>query len=439
MNERYNVTLGFYEPSVFHLYTRGSGKLCDMPNWEIQQASTFLHEYIHFLQDIMTSKGLLNFYIIGEYLRLITKTAKESDFKISRPIIPHFTGYNVGNNWKVSFYTQGEKDNKAKSYVSFKRDSSIQITDDVTGNSINIGRILVSCNCVDGSIKEYVFGTIQVMEGMAKMIQDSVYPPARRQSPYNPYYIAIDLANDIMPGFGNNNLSMIAVFDYALQSTNPGWAFVNYIEEKKSQGYKAATLTHDVVYGDMANAVVQSHTLGITSLKNGYDDIVKQAKSVFNDYAGGVWIFRNQTIWYHSLLEWGKIIREQLPYLFVDIARGGDIRKDGLFNLIYSTFGTPIVTNRKHDFEFQKPSKIAITRDELMQVYAMMQLHRVFRTKGHFTCPLRKYCQNQPCSIRKQKVDVRCVKAPWMRMRAYNRCLFNIWWKFKGFKNVQFV
>ena len=47
----------------------------------------------------------------------------------------------------------------------------------------------------------------------------------------------------------------------------------------------------------------------------------------------------------------------------------------------------------------------------------MMQIKKVFLSKGHFTCPLRKYCQNQPCGIRKQRVDLRCLKAPWERMR----------------------
>lgn len=439
MTERYNTILGFYEPSVFHLYTRGKRKLCELSKWDTQQASTFLHEYVHFLQDITTVKGLQNLYIIGEYLRLITKVLKGSDYKVSRPIIPHITGYNVGNNWLVSYYTLGEKGDAAIKYIAFTRDQSKHIIDDVTHQKIDIGRILVSCQCIGGSIKQYCFGTTQVMEGMAKMIQEMVYPPSSRQSPYNPYYIAIDLANDIMNGLGSNKSTMIAIFDYALQSSNPGWAFVNYIEEKKNEGYNSSTLTYEIVYQDMKNAVVQSHTLGSTSLKDGYNDIINQAKGVFHDYTGGVWLFKNQEVWYNSLLERGKIVREKLPALFVALASGGDIRMDGVFSQILNSFGTPIVTNRKHDFEFIKPNNIPITRDELMHVYAMMQIHRVFNSKGNFTCPLRKYCQTQPCSIRKQCVDIRCVKAPWERMRLFNRCLFNIWWKFKGFKKVKFI
>ena len=439
MKDRYNTTLGFYEPSVFHLYTRGDGRLSDMATWQPRQASTFLHEYIHFLQDIITVKGLQALYIIGEYLRFVTQEAKAKQYKVNRPIIPHFAGKNVGKNWQASYYTQGDIDYEAQSFVSYKRDQNIQINDDVTGKVINIGRIIVTCNCVDGGVKQYCFGSIQIMEGMAKMIQDTAYPPVKRTSPYNPYYIAIDVANDIIPGLGNNNLTMIAIFDYALQSSNPGWAFVNYIEEKKNQRYTATSLTHEIVYNDLNNATVMSHTLGMTTFLNGYDDIINQAKGVFADYTSGVWMFKNQGNWYNSLLERGKTIRTHLPYMFVDIARDGDIRKDGVFKQVLSIFGTPIVTNRKHNFDFLNPKNLFVKCDDLMHVYAMMQIHQVFYSNGKFTCPLRKYCQSQPCGIRKQRVDVRCVKEPWKRMRTLNKCLFNIWWRFKGFKKVEFV
>lgn len=44
MLERYNTTLGFYEPTIFHMHTIGKGKLDEMEHWEQQQKSTFLHD-----------------------------------------------------------------------------------------------------------------------------------------------------------------------------------------------------------------------------------------------------------------------------------------------------------------------------------------------------------------------------------------------------------
>lgn len=437
--DRYNVTLGFYEPSVFHIHTRGKGSITDLDNWSTQQASTILHEYVHFLQDIISVKGLHNMYMIGEYLRFVTQEVKKNNYKVSLPIDPYKAGYNVGNNWYVNLYTFGEIDYSARSYVSFGRDNSKVITDNITGKRLPIERIIVDCLNNSGKTIQVCFGTIQIMEGMAKMIEEMVFPTKYRLSPYNPYYIAIDVANDIMAGLGANKLAMIAIFDYALQSSNPGRAFVNYIEEKVSQGYTAATLTYNDVYNDLQGAKVQSNTLGVIPFADGYADLINQSKGVFQDYTSGVWLFKNIGSWYNSILERGKEIRINHPELFVLLSQDGDIRKDGLFRKVLSIFGTPIVTNSIHDFAFLRPNNILITRDEMMHVYAMMQIHQVFYSDGRFTCPLRKYCQFQPCSIRKQCVDVRCVKAPWKRMRSYNRCLFNIWWKFKGFKKVVFV
>jgi hypothetical protein len=232
---------------------------------------------------------------------------------------------------------------------------------------------------------------------------------------------------------------MIAIFDYALQSSNPGWAFVNYIEEKKGQGYTATTLIYQDVYHDLKNTQVLSNTLGLTNFQNGFSDLVKQAKGVFRDYTSGIWLFQNQQRWYNSLLVRGEELRKNNPELFVMLASSGDIRKGTFFSQVLSVFGTPVVTNNNHEFGFVAPKNVVVSRDEMMHVYAMMQIHQVFYSDGVFTCPLRKYCQQQPCGLRKQKVDIRCVKAPWTRMRAYNRCLFNIWWKFKGFKKVEFI
>lgn len=439
MDNRFNATLGFYEPSVFHIFTRGENKLTEIDNWEEKQASTFLHEYIHFLQDILTVKGMQNLYIIGEYLRFATAYMKQNNYKVHLPIIPLYANYNVGNNWRVSYYTQGSIDYSITKYISFTKDTSVQLIDDITGRTLPIGRIIVNCQSNDGSVKQVAFGTFQIMEGMAKMIQDLVYPPVFRTSPYNPYYIAIDVANSIMSGLGNNNLTMVAIFDYALQSSNPGWAFVRYIEKKKDQGYTATTLTYQMVYEDLNNSTVQSHTQVGVSFIDGYKDVVKQSEVVFKEYLGNIWFYKNIEKWYNALLERGTLIRVKYPNLFVDLAQNGHIKKDGLFKEIIAIFGTPIVTNAKHYFDFQKPENVMVSRDEMMNVYAMMQLHQVFYSKGVFTCPLRKYCQQQPCGLKKQRVDVRCVKTPWKRMRRYNRCLFNIWWKFKGFKDVEFI
>ena len=109
-------------------------------------------------------------------------------------------------------------------------------------------------------------------------------------------------------------------------------------------------------------------------------------------------------------------------------------------NLMISIDGntsTTLPTNGDYYFDFISPKNIFITKEELINVYAMMQIHQVFlSTNGTFTCQLRKFCQNKRCGLFMQKVDRQCLKQPWERM---SKCYFNIWWKFKGFGNIKIV
>lgn len=174
MLDRYNITMGFYEPSLFHLHTRGNGKLRDMKNWSVSQKSTFLHEYIHFLQDITTIQGFNNFYILGEYIRYVTQIVKQSTTKeIKVPINPFLANRNVDQNWKVRRHTMGTSI-LVKDVISYSSKHLLDLVD--YDNSQKIPLNVVSLNCFDerGCNVEVILGTLQIMEGMAKLIQELV-------------------------------------------------------------------------------------------------------------------------------------------------------------------------------------------------------------------------------------------------------------------------
>lgn len=57
---RFNLTLGFYMPSLFHLHVHTKKFFKNLWKWDDETFCTFLHEYIHFLQDVSTVSGLHN-------------------------------------------------------------------------------------------------------------------------------------------------------------------------------------------------------------------------------------------------------------------------------------------------------------------------------------------------------------------------------------------
>lgn len=64
----YAKTLGFYEPSLFHIHLAYDVKLDEWKNWPDEVLFTFFHEYIHFLQDLTTTSGLYNIFVLDEWV-----------------------------------------------------------------------------------------------------------------------------------------------------------------------------------------------------------------------------------------------------------------------------------------------------------------------------------------------------------------------------------
>lgn len=438
MLERYNTTLGFYEPAVFHLHTIGKGKLNDMKRWNLQQKSTFLHEYIHFLQDVTTIQGLNNIFIRGEYIRYVTKLVKQQkNADIHLPIDPLSADNNVDQNWLARKYTMGTN-NSVEIILSYKKVQVLTLIDSNNGKKIPVNGVLV--RCLDGNLQQVdiLLGTLQMMEGMAKLIQEEIYPTPVRYSPYNPYYIARDVADMIIPGLSSKSHVLIALFVLALQRSNPGYDFVEYLEFKAKNGFDADTLTAEVVYRDLQRTIMHL-PVGTLNYKDSHDFYAGGAKDVMSEYLGGVWYWQNINRWFQTIIQEGTELKLNNPFLFQELAEGGDITTNNIFMMLLREFGTPIVTNSSHDFGFIRPNSVLLTKRELINVYAMMQVHQVFLSNGTYKCPLRKYCQNEPCGFRKQRVDIRCLTRPWERMKKWNRCYFNTWWYFKGFKDMNII
>ena len=147
MLDRYNITMGFYEPSLFHLHTRGTGRLQDMKSWNVSQKSTFLHEYIHFLQDVTSIQGFNNFYILGEYIRYVTQKIKQSGTnEVRLPIHPFGANRNVDQNWLARANTMGTV-LPITCIMSYSQKHMLDLEDYNSGKRIPLN--VVSLDCLD--------------------------------------------------------------------------------------------------------------------------------------------------------------------------------------------------------------------------------------------------------------------------------------------------
>ena len=68
MLKKLSKVSGFYEPSFFRLHIETDNSIENINNLNDRDFSTFLHEYIHFIQDTTTYYGLNNINYNVDYL-----------------------------------------------------------------------------------------------------------------------------------------------------------------------------------------------------------------------------------------------------------------------------------------------------------------------------------------------------------------------------------
>lgn len=439
MIRRFKTVLGFYEPSIFHIYKMGDGILCNLKKWSTEQKIIFVHEYVHFLQDILSVQGFNNFFVIGEYVRNIKNMVRETaQFGVRIPISPNSLKHNVDQNWLAIESVMGdENDSGIITALSYSKEYLTSLVDYNDNSVIPVNVVNVNCLTTEGET-DIRLGAIQIMEGMAFTIQEYLYPESGTDTPYNPYLIAKDVADMIIRGVSKNPFTMVALFDYSLQTTNPGLAFVNYLERKASEGFEAYTLTPEVVYEDLKKTSMHlPHPVGFVKYPDSYLAFAEGAKDVMKEYLDGNQVFKGIYTWYEAIINRGIEIRRDWPDLYLLLMEGGDIGDNPYFEYILKQFGTPIITDDTYNLDFATPDKVPITKGEMLYAYTMLNIYLAFLPEGRVKCPLLDYC----CSgiITGNSIDSYCISKPWKYCADKNSCVYRACWNQMGFEGLKLI
>ena len=110
---------------------------------------------------------------------------------------------------------------------------------------------MLRCINYDNEEVEIKFGSHHIYEGMACLIHESIFQETKGGSPCNPYYLALEVADMIIPGISDNKFVMVALLDHSLHFDNPAYYFVRYLEKKKKEGHSSSSLTCDRIYDDI--------------------------------------------------------------------------------------------------------------------------------------------------------------------------------------------
>ncbi len=95
MREKLNTTLGFYRPTFFKMQVNHTDNLENLNVLSDIPSAIYLHEYIHFLQDISTTYGYTNISRVVDYMKYVNESARNGTTRtFSVPVTPRPSPYN---------------------------------------------------------------------------------------------------------------------------------------------------------------------------------------------------------------------------------------------------------------------------------------------------------------------------------------------------------
>lgn len=423
-NENETETFGFYEPGFLHLRINTDEDISDLNVLAADESkrrlfSTFLHEYIHFLQDLTTPCGLMNNFLNIDFIKAVNwsirhdgkpefvipvKIDNEANVKANAELRRLYRGDNKEvqylryNHYAVEEETITDKDGttyQAKMYRAFFHDSSYQL------RSFYIGH---AC------IKEFITHTLQ-----------KKYFPAV-DHPDFPYVIVERIIEKEHPEFGNDAMMAVALCDACLMFTHPAQIFFTTLQRMTEQKFVPATIkdVYDFTFLD----VEFKGPMGTFDFASLYDNVVVLAANQFADALQSP-IFSDNLNWVMHLLVQASALREVRPHFMTElVAEEGKL--SALFFRIVQILGTPFFTNRKWEGKLIPPQGIT-PPTQPYQLLVFQQIMNLYA--GHTCCALYNFCKTQPD---RDITNGHCLSAPWLRAKEDELCPFGQLWKTWG-------
>lgn len=417
---RYNLTLGFYMPSLFHLHVHTEKDFKNWRKWDDATLCTFLHEYIHFLQDISTVAGLHNVYVMGECLADRINRIYAMPGNIIKAPLPLIQGANnVLNNQLVSNAVEGDLS------LNGVDEDWLQITGKATINNVswNLNGQMITMHEVRVPFAggSFLLGNYHISESMAYIGEQIVYGNKTgivEPSPNFPYDVVKQLAHYYSPQLESNLPLLFSICDFAMTYNPSGYVLVNMFELYAKQGcptdWKKFML-------DTVSNIMAGGTMGLVS----YADGLKQIKDMaigsldrrFNNES-----YNDIRQWYYNIINRAVELRLKYPLFMYDFLSGGELKNNKQFEQLLEGIGTPVITNDFNKSMFTTRVNGCHLKKRRAEYLIAAGSITYALGYGYFPCELRKICKAE-----NRCIDKNCVRAPWKHARKVSPARMGIY------------
>jgi hypothetical protein len=412
MENRLETSNGFYSPSFFKLVVEGDCDLGNLNNLERHKLSTFFHEYIHFVQDITTSYGLLNASIVANRLRYYTNEFRNSSSNTVAVPIPKSGIANVKDHYELQNIYLGvgvTSHSNKKPIITGVSYENTTIIHPVSKKFIK--EIVVNFTSAETNYF-FRFGALCLLENMAHIMQSKFFPEV--DHPDLPYRGAELVANHIYPDFAKDKFKVFALCDACLMTIHPGEMFYNVLCRMQSERWDEGPFE---VYNYVYNYHKELFSVEIESIFKLHS---AQASKLIQSYFT-TQVFYEEKKWISVLLSEAKFIRLNKHHFLLDILIAPSFPNQEFIKL-FECIGSPLMMNGNSEAWFFPPTKYPSRFIQPDRLSAIKEIFNLFEF-GSKKCDLKSHCLNS------HEVDMRCRIEPWSRHTDAKLCAYGRLWK----------
>jgi len=417
---------GRYLSQGYYIEVRSSDDFTDLKRLAKENKPvfmTFFHEYMHFLQDITTTFGLIGMQMQINKIVLLQKViaSKAIDTSIKLPIEIE----------KSEILNEEVETYKFICGTSKIPNSKILKVTNITNKKFNNQEIpLIEYKNYNGSFEDFNFGANCIKEAMAYIMQ-SVYDDNYMPESDIPYFTVQKVSEYVLSGHNLPKHFLAYLCEHSLMSLNPGKTFKDSLIKIKECISKPKDIPelHAIIEDGSNNDVYK------VALEN-YQSIINKLLESQN--------FENEKKWLMQSIKLSFDIRGKFPFLITaNIFESGPDIFAGLIDEIGIPFLINIegiaVSYSKIGYTIDSVSNELNTESQTYLFFVIAQIldqvlnHKSFNANS-VNCRLFEFCKNKRATNLEDITNDLC-KTPWLKIKSNNSgkfCPYEIGWKLLG-------
>ena len=430
-----------YFPGFFLLEsTIDFEKITSLDNLSGEDRGTFLHEYVHYLQDVTLPCKLYEFNqncnLLSATIEWLQKNKKESK-GISLAIGDMFEnnektekGKEVNIKTMILDTLLGDSAEDIVVYLQDVSDPCVEsLIDDMVKEYCISQRIADRYKKyveIKYDNKSYVFGSRCITESMAYLIECEVYGASKRVNEL-PYNACEMICEKIYPEFAQNKKMILALCELSLHWVYSGYIFYTVLEKMKEENFLPCNMIE--LYNFVKKYPVALNYF-VDEGRAIFYNTIKYIDFLFPKHDSHEYVMKTNR-YLKTIIVRGWKKRLMNPFLVSDVAWQSDIlQAEFYYSTLLEWFSLPLMRDKNGNLWN------LLGDDYIFPILALKTLIDIFyreRYDPHATSSAYKcYCFEICRQHHQERFDETvCRETPWKQAELENNfCLFAYYWKY---------